>query len=296
MLRTLLGELTFRNTYGAFSELVAYKWLGDAKVDFTPQVPMTAADVLNPNGSIIDGRMILAGEKPVFFDVKGFGFHAHKIKLLQERLEEAFPGKRVLIEGTWDVSIGALQDLLEHKGYSQLVQDLKNPVLVRRGPLEFRTQDVRPVTMSSHTADPIQLANENRTYPLRFAGQYARKGPFVLVFVIHPWFSQGELHKNFAGFVDAFTRELARLAFLSFRNNSTLAAGVPRSQATKLLTGLAFLNGWPPEGTDVARPRPFCRIYLNESVTYALERTDFSCMEAVFGDDLTVEEIAEDHR
>jgi hypothetical protein len=39
VLRTLLGELTFRNTYGAFSELVAYKWFGDAKVDFTPQLP-----------------------------------------------------------------------------------------------------------------------------------------------------------------------------------------------------------------------------------------------------------------
>jgi hypothetical protein len=247
-------------------------------------------------GSIIDGQMILAEGKPVFFDVKGFGFHAHKIKLLQERLNEAFPGKSVLIEGAWNVSIEALQDLLERKGFLQLVEDLKNPVVVRRGPLEFRTQDARRVTISSHTANPLRLANENRTYPLRFAGQYARKGPFVLVFVIHPWFSQGELHQNFAGFVDAFARELARLAFLSFRQDSTLAAGVPRSQATKLLSGLVFLNGWPPRGTDAARPRPFCRIYLNQTATHALQRTDFSGMAAVFGDDLTVEEIADDHR
>ena len=27
-IRSLLGELTFRKTYGAFSELAAYKWLG----------------------------------------------------------------------------------------------------------------------------------------------------------------------------------------------------------------------------------------------------------------------------
>jgi hypothetical protein len=146
--------------------------------------------VLKPNGSIIDSQMVLAGGKLVFFDVTGFGFHAHKIKLLQGRLEEAFPGKRVLIEGAWDVSIEALQGLLEHKGFSEFVQELKNPVVVRRGPLEFRTQDARSVTVSSHTADPIQLAYENRTYPFRFAGQYARKGPFMLVFVIHPWFSQ----------------------------------------------------------------------------------------------------------
>ena len=67
---------------------------------------MTAFDVLNPNGSIIDGRMILANNKAVFFDIKGFGFHAHKMrKILQDRLEEALTGKRVLIEGAWDVSM-----------------------------------------------------------------------------------------------------------------------------------------------------------------------------------------------
>ena len=203
-IRKLIGELTFRQTYGAFSELVAYKWLGNAKIDFTPQVPMTAFDVLNPNGSIIDGRMILANNKAVFFDIKGFGFHAHKIKILQDRLEEALTGKRVLIEGAWDVSIEFLQELLDFDGFSKLVQDLQGSAVVRRGRLEFRTQDPRPVTVSSHSADPLALANENKAYPLRFAAQYTRNGPFMLVFVIHPWFSQGELHQNFVGFVDRF--------------------------------------------------------------------------------------------
>jgi hypothetical protein len=113
VLRTLLTEVTFRNIYDAFSELVAYRWLGDAKVHFTPHLPITAADLLKPNGSIIDSQMVLAGGKSVFFDVTRFGFHAHKIKLLQGRLEEAFPGKRVLIEGAWDVSIEALQGFPE---------------------------------------------------------------------------------------------------------------------------------------------------------------------------------------
>ena len=46
-IQNLIGELTFRKTYGAFCELLAYKWLGDAGVDFTAQVPMTSAEVLN---------------------------------------------------------------------------------------------------------------------------------------------------------------------------------------------------------------------------------------------------------
>src|ERR1700730_13201319 len=128
-IRNLVGELTFRNTYGAFSELVAYKWLGDAEIDFTPQVPMTASDVLNSNGSIIDGQIILANNKRVFFDIKGFGFHAHKIKILNERLERALNGRTVLIEGAWDVSIESLQELLDFDGFSQLVQDLQGSAL-----------------------------------------------------------------------------------------------------------------------------------------------------------------------
>jgi hypothetical protein len=152
---------------------------------------------------------------------------------------------------------------------------------VRRGPLELRTQDIRRVTISSHTADPLQLAIENRAYPLRF------------VFIIHPWFSQGELHQNFAGFVDIFTRELASLAFLSFRDDASLVLGVPRSDATKLLSGIAFLNGWPPSGTDAEGPRPFCRIYLNPIATHRLRRSSFVGMESVFRDDLRVDEIAD---
>jgi hypothetical protein len=59
-IRSLIGELTLRKTYGAFSELVAYKWLGDAGVDFTAQVPMTSAQVVNPNGSTVSRKNFLS--------------------------------------------------------------------------------------------------------------------------------------------------------------------------------------------------------------------------------------------
>jgi hypothetical protein len=291
-IRSLIGELTYRKTYGAFSELVAYKWLGEANVNFTPQVPMNGSEVINPNGSIIDGQMILA-DKTVYFDIKAFGFHDHIIKMLQDRLDEALNERRVLIEGAWDLSIESLQELLDSAGFSKLVQELQGSTVVRRGRLEFRTQEPRPVTISSHTADPHVLANENRAYPLRFAGQYSRHNPFLLVFVIHPWFSQGGgLHGNFAGFVDQFMKELARLTFLSFRNDQTAIDSISASNAAKLLSGLVFLNGWPPEGTDAPRSCPFCRIYLNPIATHRLRSSDFSSIVDVFRDDVVVEEIA----
>jgi hypothetical protein len=296
VIRNLLGEVTFRNTYGAFSELAAYKWLADAGVDFMPQVAMAASDVLNPNGSIIDGEMTLPNNKQIFFDIKGFGFHAHKIKILNDRLEKSFVGKSILIEGAWDVSVESLQELMDHKGFTELVAELKLGSTVRRGLLELRIQDLRPVTVSAHSADPHKLAYENRDYPQRFAGQYTRNAPFILFFVIHPWFSQGELHQNFGGFVDIFTRELSRLAFLSFQNDQAPVAGVPRSDAAKLLSGLAFLNVWPKAGTDAPRPRPACRIYLNPIATNPLEHSNFSAIQRALGDDLVVERIYGDKR
>jgi hypothetical protein len=293
VLGNMLGELTFGNTYGAFSELAAYKWLTHAGVDFTPQVPMAPSDVLNPNGSIIDGKMMLPEKMQVFFDIKGFGFHAHKIKILSDRLEKSLGGKSVLVEGTWDVSIESLQELLAHEGFAELVAELKLVGIVRRGPLEIRSQDRKRATISAHSANPLELANENSTYPLRFAGQYTRNAPFILFFVIHPWFSQGELHQNIGEFVDTFTRELAKLVFLSFQDNHTLVEGVPRSQVAKLLSGLIFLNVWPEAGTDAARPRPSCRVYLNPIAKHPLKRSGFSFIEAALADDVMVEEIVD---
>src|ERR1019366_4512902 len=105
------------------------------------------------------------------------------------------------------VSIASLLNLLAYEGFTALVAELKLGGIVRRGPLEIRCQDRKRVTVSAHSANPLELANENSTYPLRFAGQYTRNAPFMLYFVIHAWFSQGELHQNFNGFVDTFTRE-----------------------------------------------------------------------------------------
>src|ERR1700724_1460959 len=68
-IRSLLGELTSRNTYGAFSELAAYKWLSDAGVPFLAQVRMTGTEVVNPNGTNADGQVTFPSGKVANFDV-----------------------------------------------------------------------------------------------------------------------------------------------------------------------------------------------------------------------------------
>lgn len=290
-IRALLGELTFRKTYGAFSEVMAYKWFGDAGVPFAGQVPATKLDVVNPNGSTLDGEVTLADGTKSYFDVKGFGFIAHKIMLLQKRLEDKLTGHSVLIEGDWNLSIDALQDLHE-SGFSKLLGELQTAGGATRAPLQFRAQKQQRITISSHAVEPLKLAQENREYPLRFAGQYARNKPFMLVFVIHPWFSQGELHQNFGNFVDIFTEELARLAFQSFAQDQTQEMGMARAELTRLLSGLVFLNGWPPEGTDAPRPEPFCRIFLNGEAKNKLKVSQFAEFKKAFGNDVVVKRIS----
>lgn len=290
-IRALLGELTFRKTYGAFSELIAYKWFGDAGVSFSGQVPATKLEVVNPNGSTLDGEVTLADGAMSYFDVKGFGFIAHKIKLLQERLEDKLIGHNVLIEGDWNLSIDAVQDLHE-TGFSTLLAELKTAGKATRAPLQFRAQKQQRVMISAHAVNPFKLAQANRDYPLRFAAQYARNKPFMLVFVIHPWFSQGDLHQNFGNFVDRFTEELARLAFLSFAQDQTQEMGMARAELMRLLSGLVFLNGWPPEGTDAPRPKPFCRIFLNGEAKHKLKVSRFAEFKKTFGDGVTVKRIS----
>jgi hypothetical protein len=99
---------------------------------------------------------------------------------------------------------------------------------VKRAPLEFRTRKKQRVTITAHAMTPLELTQENREYPLRFASQYARKEPFLLAFVIHSWFSQGQQYQNADEFVDrccyAWSRTAARRTFAT-RTASTGSGG-----------------------------------------------------------------------
>ena len=57
LLKYLTDLTSGRNTYGAISELLTYSWFLDQHVDFTAQIPATGAQILNPNGSDLDGLL-----------------------------------------------------------------------------------------------------------------------------------------------------------------------------------------------------------------------------------------------
>jgi hypothetical protein len=290
-IRTLLGELTSKKTYGAFSELVAYKWLSDAGVPFTAQVPMTGADVVNPNGTAADGQVTFPSGKVANFDIKGFGFIEHKTEILQKRLADEFPTDVVRFGGDWSLSIDTLQDLLDYNGFSSLVTDLQSTRKATRGALEFAVLKRQRMNVSTRSIDLTTIAQLNAGYPYRFTGQFTRHRPFFLVFMIHPWFGGGQLNTNFIGTTDHVANTLATGAFRSFINDMTLVEGITYAEASKLLSGLVFLNGWPATGTDAPQSKPFCRIYLNGGARHPLKVSDFDPFTNVFGDGVVIERI-----
>lgn len=290
-IRTLLGELTSKKTYGAFSELVAYKWLSDAGVPFAAQVPMTGTEVVNPNGTAADGQVAFPSGKVANLDIKGFGFIEHKTEILQQRLTDEFSGQVIQFGGDWSLSIDMLQELLDYKGFSSLVADLQSAGATKRGALEFTVQKKQRMNVSTRSINLTTIAQLNEAYPYRFTSQFTRHHPFFLVFMIHPWFGGGQLNTNFAGSADHVAKSLAKGAFQSFVSDRTMVEGITRAEAAKLLSGLVFLNGWPATGTDAQQSTPFCRIYLNGGATHALEVSDFEPFKKASGDGVVIERI-----
>lgn len=290
-IRALVGELTSKKTYGAFSELVAYRWLAQAGVPFVAQVPMLGVDVVNPNGTAADGQVTFPSGKIANLDIKGFGFVEHKTEILEKRLAAEFPGQALQLGGDWSLSIDTLQNLLDYKGFSSLVADLKSTGTAKRGALEFAVRKKQQMNVSNRSINYTTMAQANLGYPYRFTSQFTRHHPFFLIFMIHPWFGGKTFNLNFVGTADHFTKTLASGAFRSFVNDATLVDGIPCSEATKLLSGLVFLNGWPESGTDAAQSKPFCRVYLNGGARNPLEVADFESFTTVFGEGVVVERI-----
>jgi len=239
-LRDYLGTLTNgNNTYGTASELLTYLWLLDHGVPFKIQIPMTAADVLNPNGSVLDGKLTFSSD--VFFDIKGFGFQENMVKRLTDRLEADIPGKWIAPQGSWDVSAESLEDLLAG-GYKPLRDELRQNLIAKRDGLEFVKRERRQVRVSHHVVDPYQFAAENSSYLFRFAKQFCRNHPFFLIVAYHPWLGGQALNTNFADFTPTATRSLARRTFIQFLKDTSLVFNITKAEASKLLSGIAFVN------------------------------------------------------
>lgn len=263
--RNLLSEKTF---YGQYLELSAYEWLGQNNVLFQAQQRVAGTDVLNPNGVVIDGHLV--GDVDGFFDIKAMGFQEYVTEQFRVRLEAMLPGLTVTVDGSMDVSVKDIETLafgqlpalagaLAAGGHHQ-IQQLGWTI---------RAEPPRPIVMAVRNSNPYALAENNRYFPFKTAGQFTRHAPFMLIFAYAAQFNH-PLFTNFAGSSDITLRSLARRAFMQFTGDRTPAARfdtqvaptTPLSDAARLLSAMLFLNidtasGW---------------LFLNPRATHRLTR------------------------
>ena len=295
--RDLLRNLIGRNTYGYFAELAAYEWLMRCGVRIQTQIAMTPKDVLASNGSTLDGKFKHDG---THFDVKAFGFNGRMAGLLKEKLEASFPGEQVLIEESWELSTETFSDLL--KSSSDIAKKLSTDRIFREGRVQIRLVPKAPVTISMIERDPYHLAKENALYPFRDAKQFTRNGPFILIFVVHPWFNALSIHNDFAGEDTKFTRSLARRAFMQFSNDPSslqpvcggVAANVTMAEACRLLSAIFFVNVWPLDADpsiDYIMPS---WLYINPRATHRLTHVSLRVFRANNPHGTHIDDFADD--
>lgn len=280
-LKKWLTDLTSGETYGTVCELGAYALLAQAGLPFTAQVSRAGAQTLNHNRATLDGRFNFGED--LYFDIKAFGFHDRLLGKLQRKLSQAFPDAFVAMNGGIHVPIAMLNGLLG-RDYRALVSELRATREARRPPLQFELQTRRKFQVTQRQFNVEKLAAANADYAFGYAKQFTRLSPFLLIFVLHPWFGGLTFTTNFAGDTDRF---MAAFATATFANVSTAIAPKTTTaigRAAPLLSGMLFLNIWsgsnaPEQGGHY--------LLLNPSARFPLPAAAISALRSGFGNRLT---------
>lgn len=283
-LKKFIIDLTSQNTYGTFSELSAYRFLQIGKHKFDIQVRMDGSQVLNANGSDLDGIVRLPEE--IYFDIKGFGFLDHLVNRLTKRLSNDLAPKLAVAEDSWDVPAELLNDLLG-KQYGPLLKELQNKNEAIRDSIKFSVRTQQQIQITEREINPEELARQNAEYAFRFCKQFVRNKPFFLVFVLHPWFS-GSLHVNFDSSLDIFTTEFSKQIFCHFESDNQKIFGLSRAAIARLLSGIVVIDAW--EGKSQSEP-PLYRLFLNPNATNKPKANSIQTFAAPYGSNIIVKEI-----
>jgi hypothetical protein len=156
-----------------------------------------------------------------------------------------------------------------------------------------RAERPKLVMTGIKTTNPYALAEENRYYPFKTAGQFTRHSPFMLIFAYEAQFNS-PLFTNFAASTEITLRSLARRAFMQFSNDATpatsfdakVAAGARLSEASRLLSALLFIN------IDAGE----AQLFLNPRATHRLTRNNVKQLfDFAEPPDLALDDFSHDH-
>ncbi|MBX9645530.1 MAG: hypothetical protein K2X57_00565 [Xanthobacteraceae bacterium] len=245
-LRKMMTDLlSQKNFYGQLCEFAVYDWLQRNEAGFQVQIPLTGAEVLNRNGTDIDG---LFEGRDVYFDIKGFGFEAYVREKFRAKLESMVNKGRITIDGARDNAVKDIEGAF--RKLKDLTTELHQAGIAKIPELDWTLRtSTSSLTVEMNTVDPYWTAEENWYYPFKTARQFHRGAAFVLVFAFSPTFN-GLMSVNFEGSTDVVLRSLARRAFLQTKGDATPISKLDPAadptlsldQAAQLLSGILFLN------------------------------------------------------
>jgi hypothetical protein len=217
LIRMMKELLSVANFYGQLCEFGVYDWLQRHEAAFDPQVHLAGEDVLNPNGTDLDGRFKY---RSVFFDIKAMGFQAYVKEQFKKKLQRLVKNGLVTIDGPDDNSVKDIQ-VHAFQAVPTVAGELNSNGIARIDQLGWTVRlNKGKVAMAESTVDPYRMAEENCYYPFKSARQFARHAPFVLVFAFGHRFNPG-LSVNFGNSTLVTLRSLARRAFMQMTGNPT---------------------------------------------------------------------------
>ncbi|WBW94691.1 hypothetical protein [Oceanirhabdus sp. W0125-5] len=249
----LLNLFSANNFYGQYCELMAYVWMFEMKIKFTPQVMIDSEELLNKKRVELDG---VIDKKEIYFDIKSFGIQFYAREIFRRKLQEQFKGKIVYIEGLRDSSykdiskyaFDSMKDIVEalEKKHSYFIEGLRWNIRI----LDIGKDNIKLVKKRQRKEfDPYRFARENKFFCIRKASQFTINKPFILICSFsdsfNNFYDKGNL-KN----TNTALRALARRTFMelnkcnkkAIRFDGRLDDNLLVKDVVKYISALIFIN------------------------------------------------------
>lgn len=291
LFETLNEVASERNWAGAYAELVAYDFLNstpdwlDAPIELSRTVPAahTLASSLGGSSANYDGYLADFG---VCFDVKILSDKSRA--LLEGIIADAIQNAGVAplriapeypLDEDYRVFERARRSLVEELAaelkasatstlvYSKVVSSLSYRIDRGKGTL---------ITLSEH--HPFRHALNHHPLLFAHAKKFSRVEPSLIVFVLHPWFSERALRG--IGDNEQFFRAFCRRFFCQYVKDARPARQlIPRfsgpetlADVTALLSGVLFLEDEGVTAKDPAAQNIRPWVYLNPNAAHPVSR------------------------
>jgi len=260
---------------GDFAELSAYDYLNFGKegllysIDLDKEVQDTttlAKQFKNRNGE--PKLDCYFRDFDVYIDVKRL---SDNVKELLEGIYKEVREK----SGRSDFYITEERDsdldfkIIENKR-NELLNELVNEINSSRQPYIFRSKSVPQITfrfhwesgsyISIHFYNPYRHAKEHHKLTFKNAHQFVVNKPFLLLFVVFPWFNG--IVKNFNNSNQIFYRSFSRRVFFQYKNDETQFRTLNPEfnsddtiySVSKKLSGIVFLEDHSITSTSYDKP------------------------------------------